>query len=53
MGLIPGQLFSKFRALMDPIPVAKSHPVVVPYADANELSEVDSTPTAPDPRKQS
>jgi hypothetical protein len=26
------QLFTKFAAFTDPIPVAKSHPVVVPYA---------------------
>jgi hypothetical protein len=30
IGLIPGQLFSKLSALMDPIPVAKSQPMVVP-----------------------
>jgi hypothetical protein len=30
IGLTPGQLLSKFNALIEPIPVAKSHPVVVP-----------------------
>jgi len=48
MGVDPGQLFTKFVALMVPIPVAKSHPVVVPYAGANELLEVARTPTAPE-----
>jgi hypothetical protein len=41
-------LFIKFRALMLPIPVAKSQPVVVPYDGAYELFEVESTPTVPE-----
>jgi hypothetical protein len=41
----PDQLFTKFAALTLPMPVAKSHPVVVPYAGAKEVSEVESTPT--------
>ena len=45
-----GQLLTKFAALMVPMPVAKSQPSEVPYAGANELLEVDSTPTAPPPR---
>lgn len=45
-----GQLLTKFAALTVPIPVAKSHPVVVPYAFKYELSEVDSTPFVPDGR---
>jgi hypothetical protein len=31
-GAIPGQLFTRLKALMLPIPVAKSHPVVAVYA---------------------
>ena len=31
-GFVLGQLFTRFVALMLPIPVAKSHAVVVPYA---------------------
>ena len=42
-----GQLFTKLAALTLPIPVAKSHPAVVPYAGLNELLEVESTPTVP------
>ena len=30
MGVDPGQLFTRLVALMEPIPVAKSQPVVVP-----------------------
>ena len=44
-----GQLFTKLAALSVPIPVAKSQPVVVPYAGLKELSEVDSTPCVPGP----
>ena len=47
-----GQLFTRLAALTVPIPVAKSHPVVVPYAGLKELLEVESTPTEPSARKQ-
>jgi hypothetical protein len=42
-----GQLFAKLAALMLPIPVAKSHPVLVPYAGLKALLEVESTPSEP------
>jgi hypothetical protein len=42
-----GQLFTRLAALTLPIPVAKSQPVVVPYAGLNELLDVESTPTEP------
>jgi hypothetical protein len=42
-----GQLFTRFAALTLPIPVAKSQPVVVPYAGLNKLSDVERTPTEP------
>ena len=45
-----GQLFTKFAALTVPIPVAKSHPIVVPKAGAKEVLEVESTPTLPSAR---
>ena len=45
-----GQLFTRFAALMVPMPVAKSHPSEVPYAGENELLDVDRIPTAPPPR---
>jgi hypothetical protein len=45
-----GQLFTRLAAFTVPIPVAKSHPVVVPYAGLNELLEVESTPTEPSAR---
>jgi hypothetical protein len=45
-----GQLFTKFAAFTLPMPVAKSHPVVVLYAGLNEVLEVESTPTAPPSR---
>ena len=48
IGFDPGQLFTRLVALMEPIPVAKSQPVVVPYAGANELLEVDNTPAEPE-----
>lgn len=48
IGVAPGQLLIKFRALMLPIPVAKSQPVVVPYAGVKELLEVESTPVLPE-----
>jgi hypothetical protein len=48
----PGQLFTRLAALTVPMPVAKSQPVVVPYAGAKELFEVESTPTVPPARKQ-
>ena len=47
LGPEAGQLFTRFAALTLPIPVAKSHPVVVPYAGLNELSDVERTPTEP------
>ena len=33
---------------MVPIPVAKSHPTLVPNADWKELLEVERTPTKPE-----
>ena len=42
-----GQLFTRFAAFTLPIPVAKSQPVLVPYAGLKALFEVESTPTAP------
>lgn len=47
-----GQLFTRLAALTVPMPVAKSQPVVVPYAGAKEVLEVASTPTEPSARKQ-
>lgn len=49
-GAEEGQLFTKLAALTVPMPVAKSHPTLVPYAGAKELLEVESTPTAPSAR---
>ena len=46
-GADDGQLFTKFAALAVPMPVAKSHPTFVPYAGANEVLEVESTPIVP------
>jgi len=43
-GAEPGQAFSKLATLIEPIPVAKSHPVVVPYAGCSAPIEVESTP---------
>jgi hypothetical protein len=51
-GAEPGQFFTKFAALMVPIPVAKSQPTVVPKDGRNELFEVESTPSEPDGKKQ-
>jgi hypothetical protein len=45
-----GQLFTRLAAFTLPIPVAKSHPVVVPYAGLKALFEVESTPTVPSAR---
>jgi hypothetical protein len=45
-----GQLFTKLAAFTVPMPVAKSQPMVVPYAGANEVLEVESTPTEPSAR---
>jgi hypothetical protein len=42
-----GQLFTRLATLTLPIPDAKSHPVVVPYAGLNELLDVESTPIVP------
>ena len=47
-----GQLLTKLAAFTVPMPVAKSHPVVVPYAGAKDVLEVESTPTEPSERKQ-
>ena len=44
-----GQLLTRFVAFTVPIPVAKSQPVVVPYAGLNEPLEVESTPCVPGP----
>jgi hypothetical protein len=44
-----GQLFTKLVAFRVPMPVAKSQPVVVPYAGLKELLEVESTPCVPGP----
>jgi hypothetical protein len=44
-----GQLLTRFVALTVPIPVAKSQPIVVPYAGLNESLEVESTPCVPGP----
>ena len=43
-----GQSFARLVALTLPIPVAKSQPVVVPYAGLYEPLEVESTPPVPD-----
>ena len=45
-----GQLFTKLVAFSVPMPVAKSQPVDVPYAEAKLVFDVESTPTAPFPR---
>jgi hypothetical protein len=45
-----GQLFTRLAAFTLPIPVAKSQPIVVPYAGLKALFEVESTPTAPSAR---
>jgi hypothetical protein len=45
-----GQLFTRLAAFTLPIPVAKSQPVVVPYAGLKALFEVERTPTAPSAR---
>lgn len=47
-----GQLLTRLAAFTVPMPVAKSQPVVVPYAGAKEVSEVESTPTEPSAKKQ-
>ena len=47
-----GQLLTKLAAFRVPMPVAKSHPVAVPYAGAKDVLEVESTPTEPSERKQ-
>jgi hypothetical protein len=44
-----GQLFTKLVAFSVPMPVAKSQPVVVPYAGLKELLEAESTPCVPGP----
>ena len=45
-----GQLFAKLVAFSVPMPVAKSHPADVPYAEAKLVFDVESTPTAPFPK---
>lgn len=40
-----GQLLTRLAALMVPIPVAKSHPVVATKAGPKEVLEVERTPT--------
>ena len=49
-GAADGQLFTRLTAFTVPMPVAKSQPTFVPYAGANELFEVESTPTVPSAR---
>jgi hypothetical protein len=46
-----GQLFTKLVAFSEPMPVAKSQPVVVGYAGLKELLEVESTPCVPGPEE--
>jgi hypothetical protein len=46
-GVEAGQLFTRLAAFTLPIPVAKSQPVIVPYAALKAVFEVESTPTAP------
>ena len=43
---------TKLAAFTVPMPVAKSHPVEVPYAGAKDVLEVESTPTEPSESKQ-
>jgi hypothetical protein len=43
-GAEPGHAFNKLATLMVPMPVAKSHPVVVPYAGCSTELEMESTP---------
>lgn len=43
---------TRFAAFSEPIPVAKSHPAVAPYAGANDVLEVDSTPAGLASKKQ-
>lgn len=50
LGPETSQLLTRFAALTLPIPVAKSHPFVAPYAELNEVSDVESTPTDPSAR---
>jgi hypothetical protein len=47
-----GQLFTRLLALIVPIPVAKSHPVLVPKAGWSAELDVESTPNVPDGEKQ-
>jgi hypothetical protein len=47
LGPEAGQLLTRLAALTVPMPVAKSHPVVVPKAGAKVELEVESTPTVP------
>jgi len=42
-----GQLLTRFAALTVPMPVAKSQPMLVPYAGLNVEFEVERTPTEP------
>ena len=43
-GAEPGHAFTRLATLIVPMPVAKSHPVVVPYAGWSTEFDVDSTP---------
>ena len=43
-----GHPFTRLEALRLPIPVAKSQPILVPYAGVYERLEVESTPLLPD-----
>jgi hypothetical protein len=45
-----GQLFARLVAFTVPMPVAKSQPVDVPYAEAKLEFDVESTPTVPPPK---
>ena len=44
----PGHAFTKFATFKVPMPVAKSQPLVVPYAGAYAVFEVESTPNEPE-----
>lgn len=45
-----GHAFARFVTFTVPMPVAKSHPVLVPYDNKYELSDVESTPYMPEGR---
>ena len=52
VGLVPGQLLTRFVAFTDPMPVAKSHPLPAGYAGWNDEFEVDNTPAGLPSKKQ-